>query len=105
MNNSIQLCIIGYGNMGRAFVGGLLRRNVFTPEQITVADPSPKKLADLQQTWRIAGTTDNQEAVRGADIVLLAVRSQQMRGVLRGIKDVLQPQTVFISIAARCSSH
>ncbi len=91
--------LIGYGNMGKAFLDGMLRKNVFSSQKIIVADPSAEKLVHLAKEG-IQGTTNNTEAVKEADIVFLAVKPQQMGGVLQEIKNAIKLDTLIISIAA-----
>lgn len=100
MNKSIRLSFIGYGNMGRVFVEAIAKAEIVSSKQIIVADPRAEKLEQLHREWGVKTTTNNQEAVREAGIVLLAVKPQQMRDVLQEFKDVVQPQALVISIAA-----
>lgn len=95
-----KLCIIGYGNMGTAFLAGLLQKQVLSAGCVTVADPHQETLDMLKKEWGVTVTTDNREAVIEADVILLAVKPQQMRGVLREIKNTIQPHALSMSIAA-----
>lgn len=65
--------------------------------QICVADPFPEQLEKYSAT---AATTfvDNNEAIQGADVVVLAVKPQVASGVVSELS--LQPQQLLISIAA-----
>ena len=59
--------------------------------------------ADSQSSYGSYGvnaTTDNREAVRGAEIVVLSVKPQNMAEVLAGLAGTVEPATLFISIAA-----
>lgn len=95
-----KLCIIGYGNMGKAFLVGLLQKQVISAGLVTVADPHQEKLDMLNKEWGVAVTTDNREAVIEADVILLAVKPQRMRSVLEEIKNAIQPHALSMSIAA-----
>lgn len=97
----MKLAIIGLGNMGQAIVSGILKSNILKAEQITAAD---KKFADpdfkvKDQFSDITITADNQQAVKEADYVILAVKPQIINFVLEDIKDVAASK-VIISIAA-----
>lgn len=75
-----NLAFIGGGNMAFAIISGLLSSSSIPATQIHVSDPfegSRNKLADLG----VRTTTSNLEAVKGADVVVLAVKPQVARGV------------------------
>ncbi len=95
-----RVAVIGAGKMGGILLNGLLGRGLFSPEN-TVAtvgpgDPAPVLPPDL----RISIGTDNKAAVSGADIVLLSVKPQTLKGVLEEIRPVVKPGQLFVSICA-----
>jgi pyrroline-5-carboxylate reductase len=100
MNNIRRLAFIGGGNMAAALVGGLLRRGV-KPERIVVADPSAAQLERLVRDFGIVASADNDSAVAGAEVVVLAVKPQQMRAMaLRLAPFLARSHPLVISIAA-----
>jgi pyrroline-5-carboxylate reductase len=100
MNNIRRLAFIGGGNMAAALVGGLLRRGV-KPERIVVADPSAAQLERLVRDFGIVASADNDSAVAGAEVVVLAVKPQQMRAMALGLAPFLaRSHPLVISIAA-----
>jgi len=76
-----RLCILGAGNMGRALIGGLLRSGT-RAEQLSAADRLPAAREALAREFGITATADNQAAVAGASMVLLAVKPQEAAAVL-----------------------
>ena len=86
--------------MSSALVGGLRARGA-TPADITVADPEAAQRERLQFDFGVQVTADNAAAVRDADLVVLAVKPQQMAEAARSIAAVLasRPRTV-VSVAA-----
>lgn len=94
-----NITFIGGGNMGRALIGGLIARQV-DPRRITVADPYPPTLQSLQQAYQVRTTSDNDDAVSAADVVVLAVKPQQLREVVQGIAPHLRSPVMLISVAA-----
>jgi pyrroline-5-carboxylate reductase len=91
---------IGGGNMGRAIVGGLIASG-FAPGDITVADPSATTREELSQRYGIATTSDNARAVERADLVVLAVKPQQMAEMMQALQPaVAQSRPVLLSVAA-----
>lgn len=95
-----KLTIIGCGNMGAAFAEGLLSKKVFDVASVTVTDAYEEGLKKFAEKWLVATTADNVQAVKNADVVLLAVKPQQLRDVLGLIKDALKKDALLFSIAA-----
>ena len=96
----MRIAFIGGGHMSSALVGGLRARGT-SPQDITVADPVAAQRERLQFDFGVRVTADNAAAVRDADLVVLAVKPQQMAEAARGIAAELsrRPRTV-VSVAA-----
>jgi len=84
MNNIRRLAFIGGGNMAAALIGGLTKRGL-PRERIVVADPSREQLERLTRDYGVTAAADNLDAVAGAEVVVLAVKPQQMRAVALGL--------------------
>ena len=84
----MKIAFIGGGNMARSLIGGLLARGWRT-EQIVVADPVPATLQTLATQLGVRVTDDNVTAVRDADIVVLAVKPQEMQRAADGIREAI----------------
>lgn len=105
-----KISFIGGGNMAQALISGLIGRGI-NPSSITVADPSEdirnqlkqKKINAVDPTANTE-TDNSQVAVKGADVVVLAVKPQVMRQVVSDFADVLDRQLV-ISVAAGLSTE
>jgi len=91
--------VIGFGNMGRALVEGLVEEKVVRPGDILVADERPAAVAEAKRRLRCRAA-DNRTAAAESDVLILAVKPAQMAGVVAGVRDVLRPRTVVVSIAA-----
>ena len=94
------IAFLGAGNMGEALIRGLLTAKTIMPSQIIAADVRPERLGDLAKTFGIRTMNDNVKAVADADIVLLAVKPQQMSAVLAPLESAATVRKLFISIAA-----
>src|SRR6202035_4196475 len=100
MNNIRRLAFIGGGNMAAALIGGLTKRGL-SRERIVVADPSREQLERLTPAYRITAVADNHDAVAGAEVVVLAVKPQQMRAVALGLSPhMAETHPLLISVAA-----
>ena len=98
MNNK-KIAIIGTGNMGTAIVKGLVKSSLIQSSDIYVSD---RKETTLEKMEFLGVTTFrcNVEAVRNADVVIVAVKPYHIEGVLNEIKPVLTEDKVLISIVA-----
>ena len=67
--------------MGKSLIKGILNAG-YPKEMVTVSTPFAEEIETLKATFGINGLTDNVEAVRNADIVVMAVKPQMMRDVL-----------------------
>jgi len=95
-----QLAFLGGGNMGRALIGGLLRRGT-RPEHITVGESFAAARDALAADFGIQATDDNAAAVETASVIVVAVKPQIAGDVLAPLKPLLQrTRPLVISIAA-----
>jgi pyrroline-5-carboxylate reductase len=100
MNNIRRLAFIGGGNMAAALIGGLTKRGLAS-ERVVVADPSQDQLERLVRDFGVTAAADNASAVHGAELVILAVKPQQMRSVALGLAPSLSASPpLVISVAA-----
>jgi pyrroline-5-carboxylate reductase len=84
-----KIAIIGGGNLGTAIAEGLIVSGFVVPEQIMITKRNIATLDAFRQQG-VGVSTDNNEAVNFADVVILAVKPYQVQDVLKGIKDNLQ---------------
>ncbi len=100
MNNIRRLAFIGGGNMAAALIGGLIKRGL-AGERVVVADPSRDQLSRLVRDFGVRTADDNASAVKDAEVVVLAVKPQQMRAVALGLAPHLsETHPLLISVAA-----
>jgi pyrroline-5-carboxylate reductase len=100
MHDIRRLAFIGGGNMAAALISGLIKRGI-ARERLIVADPSQDQLDRLLRDYGVLAAADNASAVRGAEVVILAVKPQLMRAVALGVAPHLQAgRPLVISVAA-----
>jgi len=86
--------------MARSLIGGLIARGR-APQEIIVADPVASQLEQLRAAYGVRTAASNDEAVRQADIVILAVKPQDLRTVTLALKDAFAVRRpLIISVAA-----
>jgi pyrroline-5-carboxylate reductase len=83
--------IIGCGNMGSAIIRAAKVSTVF--------DKDAKKMNDIKRQYRVKAVFDNQDVVKKSDIIIIAVKPQNIDEVLEEISSVIGSQ-LLISIAA-----
>jgi pyrroline-5-carboxylate reductase len=99
-----KIAIIGGGVMGGALAQGITSLAHVTPDSLTIADMDEKRLHYLAETMKVNVTKDNRKAMRGADVLVLAVKPQKMEEVLSGLALSLAPKMTCITIAAGIST-
>lgn len=86
--------------MGPAFAAGVISSGLLRPKDITVTDIDEERLAKVAKELGVKTTTDNVEAARTADVVLLAIKPALVPGVVEQIAPVITKKHLVISIAA-----
>ena len=94
------ITFIGAGNMARSLIVGLLQDKANVA--LRVADPDQQQPDAIRKHWPdVLTTTDNLEAMQGADVVVLAVKPQIMSDVAASLNALAQrSRPLFVSIAA-----
>lgn len=91
---------IGLGNMATAIIGGLLKKKLVAPGEIIGTDKLPEAVKKATDTYGIVTAESNGEVAQKADFLFLAVKPQFFGDVISEIKDLVDEDTVVISIAA-----
>jgi pyrroline-5-carboxylate reductase len=87
---------IGGGNMAEALIKGMTAKGM---KDIVVSEPREERRRELEALSGIRTTAGNSEAASSSDIIILAVKPQNMGSVLDEIAGVTHDKTV-VSIAA-----
>ncbi len=98
------IAFLGGGNMAEALIKGMADSGLVSPARIVAADIRPERRAYLSRTYRIKTRESNPEAVRASDVIFIAVKPQQIEGLLREIGHFVSPRQLVISIAAGITS-
>lgn len=95
-----RITVIGAGHMASALIGGMLKAKLLAPERITAARRSESALAELKRRAGVRVETDNRKAVKGADVILIAVKPQGAAAVLDEISRSVTKGQLVISVMA-----
>ena len=94
----MNICFIGGGNMATALIGGLLKRD-FEAAQLRVVEISADNCAWLQREFGLQATVELGAGVAGSEVIVLAVKPQQLHKVAAQLAPLLSGQ-LLVSIAA-----
>jgi pyrroline-5-carboxylate reductase len=96
----MKIGFIGGGNMGEAMLAAILSKALAEPASVSISDVSRERLDHLKKQYSVHVTADNTEAVSDKDVVILAVKPQNLAEVLKGLKGKLQSNQLVLSIIA-----
>ena len=85
--------------MASALAKGFMQAGLVPAARIAASDPVEAARAGFSQAG-IRATADNASVARSANVLILAVKPDQVDGLLAEIRPVLTPQHLLISIAA-----
>lgn len=91
-----KIAILGGGNIGKAIAKGLLASGNYPAENLLVTDLNLSYLDELKADG-ISVTTDNIEAVRSSEIVILCVQPTQVTDLITEIKDAIDPENQILA--------
>jgi pyrroline-5-carboxylate reductase len=102
----MNICFIGGGNMAGALLGGLLQQG-YSPAQLAVVEINAEQRDRIKREFNVETTAELGKGVAGvvksgkanADVIVLAIKPQQLSMVARELAPLLSDQLV-ISIAA-----
>jgi len=94
------LSFIGGGNMARSLIGGLIAQGL-PATQIVVSDPIEAQRQSLMKQYGVQTTSDNLAAAAQAQVIVLAIKPQEMQSVAQQLAPALtKQQPLVISVAA-----
>jgi pyrroline-5-carboxylate reductase len=92
-----RIAIIGAGRIGEALLSGLLSSGW---SDIVVTSRREARVAELHERHDVEATTSNTDAVRGAAIVVVAVKPQDIDALLEDIGPLVTTEQMVLSVAA-----
>jgi pyrroline-5-carboxylate reductase len=94
------IATVGSGVMAEAMVAGLLRGELVPPAQVVASHPRAERRELLAAEYGIRTVASNADAVRDADVVLLAIKPQMLARVGPELAPVLRRGQLVLSIIA-----
>jgi pyrroline-5-carboxylate reductase len=94
-----KIAFIGGGAMGEAMVKCLLAKKAAAPPDMVVSDISPVRRELFSKDYGVSALADNRQAAKNADLVILAVKPQNLHQVMDEIKGLPAEQLVLSIVA------
>lgn len=91
----MKIAIIGTGNLGKSIANGLIINNAITTLYLTKRNLD--ELSEFKGYKNVSLSSDNIEAVKNSDILILAVQPAHLENILVSIKPFLNENHVIIS--------
>lgn len=96
----MRLAVIGGGTMGEAIIAGVLLRELATPQEITVCEPREARCYYLRGEYEVHTTSRPSRAAQEGEISILAVKPQELPGVLAELRGTRQGLVISIVAGA-----
>ena len=96
----MKITFIGGGAMGEAMLSAILEKGLAAPPAITVSDINEARRRHLEQQYGVTVTASNQQAAQPGDVVILAIKPQNLVEVMAELNGQLQSSTLVLSIVA-----
>ena len=100
MSAKLTIGFLGAGKMATALARGFIRAGLLTAGEVIASDPSEAARASFAKDVGAKTTVHNPEVAKFADVLVLAVKPDQVAGVLADIRNCFTPKHCLISIAA-----
>ncbi len=86
--------------MGEAMLAAVLAKKLSTPDNVFVGDIREERRQYLKKQYGVAVTESNREAANSKDVVVLAIKPQNLSEVMTGLNGCLEPAQLVLSIIA-----
>ena len=95
-----KIAILGTGRIGESLISGLLSSGWREPSEVAATSRRAERVADLRERYGIDATLSNHDAAAGAALVVIAVKPQDIEGLLGEVGTLILPEQTVLSIAA-----
>ncbi len=94
-----KIGFIGAGRMAEALISGILDSKMAKAADITVSDKDKARTSHIKKNYKVTSTT-NKKVVEASDVIVLAVKPNNIADVVDEIAKVVDKSKLLISIAA-----
>jgi pyrroline-5-carboxylate reductase len=96
----VRVAVLGAGKMGGILLQAFLKQNLFAPEQIHATVGHAERAVALSTQWGVDVSTNNLQAAKQSELILLGVKPFQVPGLIDEIRPALSKDKLLISFAA-----
>jgi pyrroline-5-carboxylate reductase len=96
----VRVAVLGAGKMGGILLQAFLKENLFAADKIHATVGHAERALALSTQWGVDVSTNNLEAVRQSDLILIGVKPFQVADLIAEIKPALTPAKTLVSFAA-----
>jgi pyrroline-5-carboxylate reductase len=100
MVDARKITVLGAGRIGEALISGLLSSGWREPHEVAATTRRAERVAELRDRYGIEATLSNHEAAAGAALIVIAVKPQDIEGLLGEIGTLVLPEQTVLSVAA-----
>ena len=95
-----SISFIGGGVMAEAMIQGLLSKKIVNPNGIIASEPRQERREEPERKHGVKVTSDNREAITDCEVIVLALKPQDLKSALTELKGLLLPKQMVMSIVA-----
>src|SRR6187455_3490238 len=100
MVDSRKIAVLGAGRIGESLISGLLSSGWREPSEVAATTRRAERVAELRERYGIEATLSNHDAAAGAALVVIAVKPQDIEGLLGEIGALILPEQTVLTVAA-----
>ena len=96
----VRVAVLGAGKMGGILLQAFLKENLFAADRIHATVGHAERALALSTQWGVDVSTNNLEAVKQSDLILVGVKPFQVPELIAEIKPALRKAKLLVSFAA-----
>src|SRR6478752_5056470 len=95
-----KVAFLGAGKMGGIILQALLKNGMLSAKSTFATVAHPERAKALSAKLKVKVGTNNVEAAKGADVIVIGVKPQVVEDVVREISAHITPKQIIVSVAA-----
>lgn len=95
----MKIAFIGLGKMGEAILSGLINKG-FNKNEIFISELVHDRLSFIKERYNISGSNKNIDALNFGDVIIFAVKPQNLKDLSQELKDYNFGEKILLSIMA-----
>jgi len=96
----VRIAFVGAGVMAESMIAGLLKNALIPANHLIASHPREDRRQRLEERFGILTTESNFEAAHGANLVILTIKPQVLKSVMRELSGSLSSEQVVVSVIA-----